>query len=107
MGPVTREGGLLALQSNIGHFSRDHTVVIPEFGLKVGYAVTSCLRVYAGYSLLYWGDVARAGNQVDLNINPRLLPPVMSPVGALRPAARFEDSGFWAQGIDLGVELRF
>jgi hypothetical protein len=107
MAAVTREGGLLALESNIGHFSRDRTVVIPEFGLKVGYEVTSGVRIYAGYSILYWGEVARAGSQVDLNVNPRLLPPVSAPVGPLRPAARFEDSGFWAQGIDLGLELRY
>jgi predicted O-linked N-acetylglucosamine transferase (SPINDLY family) len=105
--PATNEGGLLALESNIGHFSRDNTVVIPEFGLKVGYEVTAGLRVYAGYSLLYWGEVARAGSEVDPNVNPRLLPPATSPAGPLRPAARFEDSGFWAQGIDLGVELRY
>src|SRR5262249_17406064 len=103
MAPVTRPGGLLALESNIGHFSRDRTVVIPEFGVKVGYQVTSCLRLYAGYSLLYWGDVARPGNQVDLNVNPTLLPPVTAPAGLLRPAPRFQDSSFWAQGIDLGV----
>jgi hypothetical protein len=107
MASVTRPGGLLALESNIGHFSRDRTVVIPELGVKVGYELRPGLRLYAGYSLLYWGEVARAGSQVDLNVNPRLLPPVMAPVGPLRPAARFEDSAFWAQGIDLGLELRF
>jgi hypothetical protein len=107
MATVTRAGGLLALASNSGHFSRDHTVVIPEVGLKVGYEVTAGLRVYAGYSVLYWGEVARAGSQIDPNVNPRLMPPVTSPVGPLRPAARFEDSGFWAQGINLGLELRY
>jgi Putative beta barrel porin-7 (BBP7) len=107
MAPVTRPGGLLALDSNVGQLSRDRTVVIPEFGVKVGYQVTPCLRVCAGYSLLYWGEVARAGSQLDLNVNPRLLPPVTEPVGPLRPAPRFEESNFWAQGIDVGVELRY
>jgi hypothetical protein len=106
--PVTHQGGLLALPSNIGHFSRDRTVVIPEFGLRAGYEISPGLRAFVGYTFLYWGDVARAGNQIDLGVNPALLPPVSRPVtGPARPAPQFEDSSFWAQGINLGLELRY
>jgi hypothetical protein len=106
--PVTNAGGLLALQSNIGRQSRDRVAVIPEFGLQVGYQLTSHLRAYAGYTFIYWGEVVRAGDQVDLAVNPNLLPPVSQPVsGPLRPAPRLENTSFWAQGIDLGLELRF
>jgi hypothetical protein len=106
--PVTNPGGLLALPSNIGHQSRDRVAVIPEFGLQVGYQLTAHLRAYAGYTFLYWGEVARAGNQVDLTVDPNLLPPVMQPVsGPLRPAAQLENTSFWAQGIDLGLEFLF
>jgi hypothetical protein len=106
--PVTNVGGLLALQSNIGHPSRDRVVVIPEFGLQVGYQLTAHLRAYAGYTFIYWGEVVRAGDQVDLAVNPNLLPPAAQPVsGPLRPAPRLENTTFWAQGIGLGLELRF
>jgi hypothetical protein len=106
--PVTSPGGLLALQSNIGRQSRDRVAVIPEFGAQAGYQLTAHLRAYAGYTFLYWGEVVRAGDQVDLAVNPNLLPPVTQPVsGPLRPAPRFENTSFWAQGIDLGIELRF
>jgi hypothetical protein len=106
--PVTNVGGLLALPSNIGSRSRDRVAVIPQFGAQVGYQLTQHLRAYAGYTFIYWSDVVRAGDQVDLAVNPNLLPPATQPVsGPLRPAPRFENTSFWAQGIDLGFELRF
>jgi hypothetical protein len=106
--PVTNVGGLLALPSNIGRQSRDRVAVIPVFGAQIGYQLTQHLRAYAGYTFIYWNDVVRAGDQVDLAVNPNLLPPATQPVvGPLRPAPRFENTSFWAQGIDLGLELRF
>jgi hypothetical protein len=106
--PVTRLGGLLALPSNIGHFSRDRVEVIPEFGARVGYQVSPQLRVFAGYTFLYWGGVVRAGNEVDLGVNPNLLPGSgTTPTGPRRPLPLLNGSSFWAQGIDLGLELRF
>jgi hypothetical protein len=106
--PVTSVGGLLALPSNIGRFSKDKVEVIPEFGARVGYQVTSHLQVFAGYTLLYWGDVVREGNEVDLTVNPTLLPgSTTPPTGARRPMPLLTNTNFWAQGIDLGLELRF
>jgi hypothetical protein len=106
--PVTSAGGLLALQSNIGRTTRDRFVVVPEFGARLGYQVTPRLQAYAGYTFIYWGEVLRAGNQIDLTVNPNLLPPVTTPVtGPLRPAPRLDNSSLWIQGIDLGLEFRF
>jgi hypothetical protein len=106
--PVTSVGGLLALPSNIGHFSKDRFAAIPEFGARLGYQATSHLQVFAGYTFLYWNDVVRAGNEVDLTVNPTLLPgSATPPTGARRPMPLLTGSSFWAQGIDLGLELRF
>jgi hypothetical protein len=106
--PLSRVGGVLALPSNIGRFSKDKFDAIPEFGVRVGYQVTPRLQVFAGYTLLYWGDVVRAGNEVDLAVNPTLLPASrIPPTGAPRPMPLLTNTSFWAQGIDLGLELRF
>jgi hypothetical protein len=106
--PVTGVGGLLALPSNIGRFSKDRVEVIPEFGVRIGYQVTPRLQVFAGYTFLYWADVLRAGSEVDLVVNPTLLPgSPIPPTGAQRPMPLLNNTSFWAQGIDLGVELRF
>ena len=102
------EGGLLAQGSNIGHYRRDRFSVVPEIAITLGYEVLPRWRVTAGYTLLYWTSVARAGDQIDLDVNPDQLAPPLDPVeGALRPAFAFRDVGFWGQGINLGVEGRW
>jgi hypothetical protein len=104
--PATSAGGLLALPSNMGNFSRTRFAVVPELSLKAGYQVTSQLRVQAGYDFLYWSNVVRPGNVIDTGINPSQIPPGAL-VGASRPAPRLDGSDFWAQGIDLGAVLSF
>jgi hypothetical protein len=106
--PVTSTGGLLALPSNIGHFTKDRFEVIPEFGLRVGYQLGPRLQAFAGYTLLLWERVARAGNQVDLTVNPTLLPGSNTPpTGPQRPMPLVTGTSFWAQGVELGLGLSF
>lgn len=99
-------GGLLALETNIGRHVDDDFVVIPQFGAEIGYQVCCGLRAFFGYNFLYWADVARAGDQVDLSVDPRNIPPVR-PGGGSDPGVSFRHTEFWAQGLNLGLELRF
>ena len=99
-------GGLLALDTNIGDYSQNVFVVIPEFGLQASYQFTCCLRAFLGYDFLYWGQVARAGNEINLNVDPRNLPPKEEGAGP-NPTFNFNQTSFWAQGIRVGAELRF
>jgi hypothetical protein len=106
--PVTHVGGLLALSSNIGRYTRDEFVAIPQIGLKVGYQITPRTNLFVGYTFIYWGDILRAGNSIDTVVNPNLLPPPASPlVGPARPEPRLDSTNVWIQGIDLGLELKF
>jgi hypothetical protein len=105
--PAISPGGLLALSSNSGTHTRDVFTVVPEVRVQLAYEFGPHLSVHAGYSFLYWSQVARAGDQIDLAVNPALLPPAMPGASPLRPAFSFQGSGFWAQGIDLGVVLHF
>jgi hypothetical protein len=105
--PVQHDtGGLLALPTNIGNYHHDAFAVLPEVGVTLGYQVTSCLRATVGYSFLYWSNVARPGSEIDRVINTSQLPP-----GALqgprRPEFDFKETGFWAQGVNFGLELDF
>lgn len=104
--PVSNVGGLLALSSNIGHYNRGETQVLPEFNLKLGYQATPRLRGWIGYTFIYWPEVARASEQIDSTVNPNLIPPATAG-GPLRPFPSLEQSSLWAQGIDLGIEFRF
>jgi Putative beta barrel porin-7 (BBP7) len=103
---VVSPGGLLALPSNMGSFSQTRLAFVPEVALKLGYQVTSRLRVHAGYDLLFWSNVVRPGNVIDTGINPSQLPPG-SLVGTSRPAPRLDGSDFWAQGLNLGAVVNF
>jgi hypothetical protein len=103
-------GGLLALPTNIGRHSSSGFSVIPEVGGNLGYQLTSNMRVFAGYSFMYWSNVVRAGDQINTNLNtsqaPRTLPP-STLTGAASPAFVQQNTGFWAQGVTIGIEFHW
>jgi hypothetical protein len=103
-------GGLLALGSNSGSFSRDHFTVVPETDLILGFRVTNHMKLLVGYSFLYWSDVARPGNQIDRVIDVTKIPNsglTVPPTGANRPAPLLKGTDFWAQGLSFGIEFVF
>lgn len=108
--PLALPGGLLALPTNIGHFSRDRFAAVPEIGINVGYQLTRYLRATAGYSFLYWSNVTRPGDAIDRTVNPTQIPSNLGPgtlTGPARPAVVFKDTEFWAQGVNFGLEFRY
>lgn len=107
-GAETRSGGLLALDSNIGNYERDQFSVLPEVGVTAGYLLTDRLRFTVGYTLLYWSRVVRPGDQIDLEVNPTLLPFSDADPGLpARPQFVFRDTDFWGQGVNFGVDYRY
>jgi hypothetical protein len=103
-------GGLLALPSNIGHFTRDSFAVVPQLNVNLGYQITSFLRAFVGYDFLYWSKVLRPGDQIDRVLDISQIPnfiPGVPPTGQARPAVPFKETGFWAQGINFGLEFKF
>jgi hypothetical protein len=108
--PSVQQGGLLAQPTNIGNYSRDVFVVVPEIGMNLGYQLTEHVCVFAGYTFLYVSNVVRPGDQIDLGVNPTQVPSANGPVGLVgprRPAFAFHDTDFWAQGINLGVGFQW
>ena len=104
----TALGGVYALRSNIGNFRRDEFVLIPELGLKLGVRLRDHLHFTVGYSVLYFPNVVRAGEQIDTDINPNLIPPEAMPlVGVSRPRVLWRQSDYFAHGLSLGGELQF
>ena len=103
-------GGILALPTNSGHFTHDPFAVVPEVGLNVGYQVTNRLRLFMGYSFLYWSNVVRPGDVIDRTVNLTQIPSNLGPgtlVGPARPAVVLKDTDFWAQGLNFGVAVRY
>ncbi len=110
--PQKFPGGYFAQPTNIGNHSRTAVAVVPELGLNAGYEVTRWLTIFLGYTFLYVNDVVRPGNQLDRGINPTQnasfggAPPTPL-VGPARPAFQSHGSGFWAQGLNVGIALLF
>ena len=106
--PDSSLGGLLALSSNIGVYERDHFAVIPELGVTLGYDVTSCLRATFGYTFIYWSNVARPGDLIDLDVNVTQFGNDGADLaGEPRPEFSWVTTDFWAQGLSFGLEFQF
>jgi Putative beta barrel porin-7 (BBP7) len=105
---TNHNAGFLTQRTNIGTYERDKFTMVPEFGATVGYQLTRRLRATLGYSLIYWGNVVRPGDQIDLDVNPNLLPPENVPFsGALRPQFQFVQTDYWVHGLSYGAEFRW
>jgi hypothetical protein len=101
-------GGLLALDSNIGEYNRSQFGVLPELSARLAYRVTPRLRLSVAYSLVYWANVVRPGDQIDLDIDPRLIPPAsIVPVASSHPQFAFHETGLWMHGFNFGVDYAY
>ncbi len=105
---TTSPGGFLAQRTNSGTWDRNRFTLIPQFDVALGYQMTDSWTATVGYSMLYWGNVLRATEQIDTVLNPGLLPPEQVPLtGDLRPEARMLDTDYLAHGITIGLEKRW
>jgi Putative beta barrel porin-7 (BBP7) len=105
-----QNGGLYALSSNSGQFSRNVFAVVPEVGFNLKFELTNHIRLFGGYSFLYWSSTARPWDHVDSSVNVNLIPTSSSfgaAGGAARPAFAFNSSSFFAQGANFGVEFHY
>src|SRR5262249_5227262 len=95
--------GLAVQSSNAGRFTHADFAVVSQAGLNVEYRLTECVRVFTGYTFLWWANALRAGDQIDLVVNRAQLG--VSPPGPSRPVLLYHTDDFWAQGFNAGLEL--
>jgi hypothetical protein len=67
---------------SLGRSNTDRFSFVPELNGTVGYQITDNIRIFAGYNFLYWTGVARPGNPI-------------------------QQTSFWGQGVNAGLEFRF
>ncbi|MDI3560918.1 BBP7 family outer membrane beta-barrel protein [Bradyrhizobium sp. Arg816] len=103
---TTAPGGFLALSSNIGHYDQTRFAVVPELSLKAGYQVAPGWRLIAGYDVMYWTGVQRAGGLIDTTVNPNLAPPPAGG-GPNRPGPVLNTTNLLAQGVSFGVRYNY
>jgi hypothetical protein len=106
--PVTQPGGVLALSSNIGHFTSNDFTIFPELGVNLSWQVRPNLRLRGGYSALILTEVARAAGQIDTNLNPNLFPSaVPGQTGPNRPAFSLNREYIVIHSLSAGLEFNF
>jgi hypothetical protein len=99
-------GGLLAMPTNIGHYTRTRFALIPQVDVKLGYQLFPSLRVNVGYNFTYVSSVLRPGNQIDTTVNTTQIAGLPL-IGPAQPQATVNASGVWLQGITAGFDLYF
>lgn len=104
--PFVTPGGLLTQPSNIGRHTNDEFAILPEINVNVRCQLTCSLAAVVGYSFVYLDHVLRVSDQIDRGVNATQLGGGTL-VGAPRPAVNLSDSGFWVQGLNVGVEYEW
>jgi hypothetical protein len=104
-------GGIFAQQTNMGHFSHGNFCVVPELKLKLGYDITPHIQIFVAYDVLYMTSVARPRTVISHQINPSLVPVISgfpnNPVPPAAPIFAFNQNNFWAQGLNVGLQIRY
>lgn len=102
-------GGVLAQRTNIGEHRRNELAVLPQLTFNLGARITRYVTLRVGYSLFYFSNVVRAGDQIDTDLNPNLFPPEQLPLvdSVLRPTFEFRETDYWAHGANFGADFRF
>ena len=100
------DGGLLALPTNMGRYERRKLATATELGVKLTRTFDRGIDLTIGYTFLHLSDVLRAGEQIDTDINVSQLSGGTL-AGAPFPEYSFQSNGFWAQGLSIGLDVRF
>lgn len=104
-------GGVQAVPSNGGRFSRDVFIVIPEVSATVELPIMNFLRLYAGYDFTYWSDVVRPGREMSRVVDTRQVPTSVNftpgTVGTQPTTPSFNSTSFWSHGFNVGLALTF
>ncbi|WP_197526393.1 BBP7 family outer membrane beta-barrel protein [Botrimarina colliarenosi] len=103
---TTTAGGLLAQPTNIGDYSDSRFGASYEVGVKLKRKLSERAVLSVGYTYMALSNVFRAADQIDTNVNPTQFSGG-SLTGSATPTFPGASSGYWAQGLSLGLEATF
>ncbi len=93
--PISYSGGNYATLQT-GRYTSNHFAWSPQLQLSLGYQFTPFIRGTIGYNFLYLSQVVRPGNQIDNAFD-----------GVTRPFVPMNNSAYWTQGINIGIQFGF
>lgn len=99
---TTTAGGLLTQPTNIGSYTSDSFVAIPELNLKVSRVLSDRVSVDVGYTFILLPLLWRSAEQIDPVVNQSLIGGgTLS--GPVNPAFTPRRSDTWVQGLSAGL----
>ncbi len=108
---VPSVGGVLVQRSNLGYFTHDQFIVVPEASVNWILALTKNIDINLGYTLLFMSHALRPGNNIDRSVDPSQLPNFTgargAPVDLTRPGVPFLQTNYYAHGLSAGITFRW
>jgi len=109
---VLREvpGGLAAMALNSGRHTEDQFAIVPQVDVNFGFFFSPSVRLWVGYSFLYWSNVIRPGDQAATPVTPSLVPTSLQFNPSATPPRSFpvlSRTDYFAQGITFGIAIRY
>ena len=100
--------GVFAQPANEGRRSSNRFAFTTDSEVKVGYVVSNNVRVTLAYEHIYYSSVVRPTDQIDRNLPKGQTFNQADPtISTTSPAKLFKTTSFYAQGLNIGVEVRF
>jgi opacity protein-like surface antigen len=100
--------GIFATPANSGVSSSDRFSVVPEAQVKVGYDITSAIKLIVGYDFIYWSNVVRPTDQIDRNVvKGQFFQEDPNSTSLAYPQRLNKTTDFYAQGLSVGLAARF
>lgn len=105
--PIINNAGILVQSSNRGTYSQDVASMMMELGFNGSVHIAQGVSLTAGYSVLYWGNVAQAGAQIDPNLHPGLFEPATATLGTIGAQPTHALSDLVGHGVNIGLVYVF
>lgn len=110
--PQTAGGGIQAVASNSGRFTRQRFSVLGDFGVALELPVFEWLSLSVGYDLIAWSNVVRPGSQLSRYVDTRQVPTdvnftAAAAAAATTPPPTFNESTFYAQGLTISLSFQY
>ncbi|HTN76416.1 MAG TPA: BBP7 family outer membrane beta-barrel protein [Pirellulaceae bacterium] len=103
---ATIASGLFTQPTNIGTYSRNQFVAIPELGVNVAWHATQCLDLNVGYTAIYYSSVIRPNGALDTTVNTtQVNGGTLS--GPARPAFSFDETSMVVHGLSFGATFKW
>jgi hypothetical protein len=103
-------GGVLVQRSNLGYFSHDQFIVVPETSINWILALTKNIDINLGYTFFFMSHALRPGNNIDRSVDPSKIPNFTGdrgPGDPTRPGVPFLQTNYYAHGMSAGITFRW